>query len=318
MGVSEHIAPRHVDSRSPGQHSLRARWAAIGAAVAVTLGAGVGVGLVTAESTVSGFVPVTPARALDTRPGLDIGLAGAFTSPAPRDLQITGSIPTTDGTQVVVPEGATAVVLNVTAVAPTADGFISVRPSGTPGPPSTSNLNFTAGSIVPNAVTVALPASGSIEITYDAFGTPGATTDVLADITGFYVLGGGGGPAGPPGPKGDKGDKGDTGDQGEPGTPAPTNRLPLAGGNPDATGALGSRSFGVVGSNSPSTGVYDFTLDFPYSANGYLTVVESRCSTPVTTRVETVSPFTLRVHLQRSDNQNPINCPFSFITFRTN
>ena len=48
-------------------------------------------------------------------------------------------------------------------------------------------------------MTVALPASGSIEITYDAFGTPDVTTNVLADIIGFYVLGGDHtGPAGPP------------------------------------------------------------------------------------------------------------------------
>ena len=299
------------------RHGLRTRWAAIGAAVAVTVGAGAGIRFVTADSGASAFVPVTPTRILDTRPGVDVGLTGPFASPAPRDLQVTGNVPTATTPQTVVPTGATAVVLNVTVVAPTADGFLSVRPSGTPGPPTTSNLNFEAGDITPNAVTVALPADGRIEITYDAFGLAGATTNVLVDVTGYYVLGGGGAP-GPQGPAGPQGEQGEQGPQGEPGTPAPTDRLPTAAGNSDANGDFGNRSFGVVSSNRPSTGVYDLTLTFPYSNLGYVTMVEPRCATPATTRTETVPQFTLRIHIHRADNQNPLNCSFDFITFRNN
>lgn len=188
--------------------NIRARWAAIGAAVAVTLGAGAGVGWVAATSSPpSAFVSITPARILDNRPGNDIGLAGPFVSADGRDLQVTGTVPTTDGPAEVVPPGATAVTLNVTAVQPTAAGFISVRPAGTPGRPQTSNLNFEAGEITPNAVTVALSPTGALEITYDAFGTVGPTTEVLVDVLGYFVDGGSGtqgptGPAGPPGPAG--------------------------------------------------------------------------------------------------------------------
>jgi hypothetical protein len=195
----------------------RSRWAAIGAAVAVSLGAG-GLGLARASTGVeSSFVSVTPARVLDTRTGL--GLEGPLVSPAPRVLQVTGSIARPGGSSaVVVPSGASAVVLNVTVVAPSGDGFLSVRPDGTPGAPETSNLNFAAGDIIPNAVTVALPASGRIELTYDAFGAVGPTTDVLVDVTGFYTpTSGEGGATGPQGPKGDTGPagpKGDTGVQG--------------------------------------------------------------------------------------------------------
>ena len=49
----------------------RARWAAIGAAVAVSMGAG-GVGFVQATTSPSGasaFVATQPCRVLDTRPG---------------------------------------------------------------------------------------------------------------------------------------------------------------------------------------------------------------------------------------------------------
>lgn len=196
----------------------RSRWAAIGAAVAVTLGAGT-LGVTAASGgEPSSFVPVAPERILDTRPGVGTGLEGPFVSPTPRVLQVTGST---------VPAGATAVVLNVTAVGPTAPGFLSVRPDGTPGAPETSNLNFDAGDIVPNAVTVALPASGAIEITYDAFGAVGPTADVLVDLTGYYVAGGSTGargpagpqgPAGPAGPQGPAGPSGQDGADGEDGT----------------------------------------------------------------------------------------------------
>lgn len=128
---------------------------------------------------------IEPERILDTRTG--VGLSGPFTSPTPRTLQVTGQVPTPTGPSTVVPDGATGVVLNVTAVQPTADGFISVRPDGAAGPPETSNLNFSAGDIIPNSVTVALSPGGAIELTYDAFGAAGPTTDVLVDVTGFLV-----------------------------------------------------------------------------------------------------------------------------------
>lgn len=205
-----------------GRGVRRSRWAAIGAAVAVSLGAG-GVALVGASgSAPSAFVAITPERILDTRPGVGIGLEGPFTSPSGRTLQVTGAVPTSSGTQTVVPAGATAVVLNVTAVQPSNDGFVSVRPDGTPGPPATSNLNVVAGTIVPNAVTVALPTdgahAGAIDVVFDAFGLPGATSDMLIDVTGYFVEGAGGtgGAQGPAGPQGPTGPEGPQGDQGEP------------------------------------------------------------------------------------------------------
>jgi hypothetical protein len=69
-------------------------------------------------------------------------------------------------------------------------------------------LNFKAGDIVPNSVQVALPTAGAnagqIDITYDAFGVAGPTTEVLIDVVGYMVLGAAGptGPAGAPGANG--------------------------------------------------------------------------------------------------------------------
>ncbi len=169
----------------------RSRWAAIGAAVAVTLGGGGLFVVNAASSTPSSFVAIDPVRILDSRDGNDVGLAGPFVSAAGLDLIVTGSIPTTTGTKVVVPTGATAVSMNVTVVGPTANGFLSVRPADATGLASVSSLNFDAGDTVPNAVTVQLPTSGPdagrIEITYNAYNIIGPTTDVLIDVVGYYT-----------------------------------------------------------------------------------------------------------------------------------
>jgi hypothetical protein len=139
-----------------------------------------------AESSV---VPVTPTRVLDSRDSIDIGLPGPFVSQISQKLQVTGLIPTTTGNATVVPAGATGVLLNVTPVRPSSDGFISVQPGDATGAPGTSNLNFTAGAANPNAVTVTLPTSGAdsgtIRITYDALGVVGPTTEVLIDVVGY-------------------------------------------------------------------------------------------------------------------------------------
>jgi hypothetical protein len=138
------------------------------------------------ESTI---VSVTPERILDTRDPNDVGLAGPFTSPVSQKLQVTGAITTATGTKTVVPTGATGVLLNVTAVAPTADGFISIRPGDAAGAPTTSSLNVTRGAILPNAVQVALPTAGvnagRIDITFDAYGVAGQRTEILIDVVGY-------------------------------------------------------------------------------------------------------------------------------------
>jgi len=168
----------------------RSRWAALGAAVAISIGGG-GVFLASAapgpaESTI---VNVTPVRVLDTRDPVNVGLPGPFVSAVSQKLQITGAVPTTAGTQSPVPTGATGVLLNVTSVGPTANGFISVRPGDATGAPATSSLNVNAGSNVPNAVQVALPTAGAnagkIDITWDAYGVAGPTTEILVDIVGY-------------------------------------------------------------------------------------------------------------------------------------
>jgi hypothetical protein len=176
----------------------RSRWAAIGAALAVTFGAG-GLYSVRADSPSSAFVAIAPVRVLDTRLP---SFGGPLASAAPRNLQVTGSISTVgaDGTTVSttapVPVGATAIVANVTAVFPTTAGFVSVRPGTATGNPTTSNINFTAGGVViPNSVTVELPTTGAtageVQLFFQGLDAS-ATTELLVDIVGYYEESGAG------------------------------------------------------------------------------------------------------------------------------
>ena len=170
--------------------NLRTRWAAIGAACAVTLGGGT-FGIVQA-SVSSGdraiYVPISPVRVLDTRS--DVGVA-TIQDATPALLTVTGNIATTTGQQNVVPTGASSVVINVTAINPTSDGFVSLRPGDAIGAPSVSTLNVTVGGTFPNGATITLPTSGGsagqIQIWYEAYAATGGTTDLLIDVVGYYA-----------------------------------------------------------------------------------------------------------------------------------
>jgi hypothetical protein len=178
-------------SLSVSTHALRIRWAAIGAAIAVSLGGGVTLFAQagTAPASSSTFVAVSPVRVLDTRDAVVLW-AGPFVTGVPHDVKVTGAIPTSSGTQTVMPAGSTGVVLNVTVLNSTADGFVSVRPADAVDAPKTSNINFEARKTVANSITVNLPTSGAdagtFEVWFDSMGVAGATADILVDITGYY------------------------------------------------------------------------------------------------------------------------------------
>ena len=166
-----------------------------GVLVASVIGAG-GLAVVRAtsgSSSASSYVPVAPVRVLDTRS--DLGLA-VVTDGVPRTLKVTGSIPTATSSgvvdAVVVPAGATAVVLNVTAVNPTSGGYVSLRPGDATGLPTVSTLNVTAGGTFPNGATITVPTTGvhagEIQVWYEAEGTTVGSTELLIDIAGYYEL----------------------------------------------------------------------------------------------------------------------------------
>jgi hypothetical protein len=125
----------------------------------------------TALTAESSYVSVTPYRVADTRTSSP--LAGGATL----NVQVTGAA---SG----VPAGATAAVLNVTAVNPTAAGFLTVWPEGTTMP-TVSNLNFAAGTVVPNLVTVGLSSTAPAGMVSIYLNT--GSTNVVVDVEGYYA-----------------------------------------------------------------------------------------------------------------------------------
>ncbi len=122
------------------------------------------------------YVSVTPFRITDTRSNSGQPNAGKFLAAnSTLNVQVTtvGTAP--------VPAGTAAVVLNVTAVDPTASGFLTVFPEGITMP-VVSNLNFPPGLTVANLVTVPLSSSGMVSI-YNHAGS----TNVVVDVEGYYT-----------------------------------------------------------------------------------------------------------------------------------
>ncbi|MCX2180458.1 hypothetical protein KV205_07930 [Streptomyces sp. SKN60] len=141
-----------------------------------------------APSAASAFNALTPARILDTRAG--IGRAG--TSP----VGVNGTVKLkVTGVGGVPASGVTAVVMNVTATAPTGPGYLIAYPSGTTRPAS-SNMNWLKGETIPNLVTVPVGKDGSV----DLFNAGGYTAHFVADISGYFSTEAGGSTYVPKGP----------------------------------------------------------------------------------------------------------------------
>ena len=127
-----------------------------------------------AEPPQTSYFKMTPTRVLDTRPGIGIGLSGAFTPNSPRTLSIAGA----HG----IPADALAITGNLTVVGQTAGGYLSITKDPTANP-TTSTLNFPVGDTRANGVTVPLNASGDLSIVYKA---QSGSAHVLLDVTGYF------------------------------------------------------------------------------------------------------------------------------------
>lgn len=148
----------------------RSRWAAIGAAVAVTLGAG-GVALVDATSPAgaSAFVPIEPCRL------------------AANELILEDSSITLDGWgstgDCTLPNDITGLAANVTAVNASQQTNLRFYAEGGTVP-DTANLNPSPGAApAPNAVNITLNAANGQFNVYNRFGTVG----VFIDVMGYYT-----------------------------------------------------------------------------------------------------------------------------------
>ena len=120
----------------------------------------------------NGYRPLTPARVLDSRRGLNIAMRKVGPAETIRlTLAGRGGVPSS---------GADAVVLNLTASELSSISYITVYPSGAERP-NASNLNLRPQHTVPNLVIAKLSDAGAIDI-FNASGE----TNVIADVVGYF------------------------------------------------------------------------------------------------------------------------------------
>ena len=118
------------------------------------------------------YVALSPRRVLDTRDGTGAPPAQVGQAPIAVTLLGRGGVPAS---------GVSGVMLNVTAVAPTGNTYVTVYPGGTECP-TASNLNVSAGQVVPNMVLARLGADGTV-LMYNNAGV----IDLVADVVGYFT-----------------------------------------------------------------------------------------------------------------------------------
>ncbi len=122
------------------------------------------------------FVPVSPTRIVDSRIKLQLSaplVAGKIAS-----FTVAGLAG--------VPLNAVAVTGNVTVTGSTGRGYVTLAPTIAAGVLPTSTLNFTTGSTRANNVTVQL-SGGKLAVEYA--GTSRTTTQLIFDVTGYFLPG---------------------------------------------------------------------------------------------------------------------------------
>jgi len=125
----------------------------------------------------STFFPMAPTRLLDTR--YANGHSGKLTAGVPVAVQITGRLDHTP----TIPDGATAITVNVTAVNESVTSSLYIGPDAV-AHPATSTINFKKGDTTAYGSTVSLSGNGYAYMT-----VAGGTTDLVLDVTGYFMPG---------------------------------------------------------------------------------------------------------------------------------
>jgi hypothetical protein len=120
------------------------------------------------------FYTVAPCRVLDSREASGPWGGTPLAAGQERGVILGGACD--------IPATARAVSVNITAVAPTADGHLRVFPSGTPRP-TASALNFRAGQTRANNAIVRL-GSGAAATVFS--GQPAGSVHVVVDVNGWF------------------------------------------------------------------------------------------------------------------------------------
>ena len=122
------------------------------------------------------FTSLTPVRVLDTAAGV-----GAAKAPVSAGASVSLLVAGAGG---VPASGFGAVILNVTATAPTSAGAVTVYPAGVSRPVA-SNLNFIPSRTSTNMVEVRVGVGGRVVL----FNGSAGTLTLSADVAGYYAAG---------------------------------------------------------------------------------------------------------------------------------
>jgi hypothetical protein len=206
------------------------------------------------------YTAVAPFRICDTRPvgpgiasnqcntGVGSGPLGSNSTRVITDSVSGNGVPAT---------GVTAVVVNVTAIAPSQNTFLTLYPDGS-AKPATSNLNPRTSEVVANLVEVGVSSAGKLDL-YNDLGTINVAMDIegyvsatIAANTGFFQ-------AAPSGPV-------RICDTRAAGPGISANRCNTGGASPIAGGA--TLTFNVNGAPSPVPGTAVTAVVFNLTAIG--------------------------------------------------
>lgn len=120
---------------------------------------------------------IDPARLVETRNGVNDRTVDGKQEAIGR--RAAGQVTEVEvGGRAGVPKGASAALLNVTAIGPSGPGYLTVYPCGAERPQA-SNVNYVRGQVVPNAVLSGLGTGGKVCVyTREA-------TDLVVDVNGY-------------------------------------------------------------------------------------------------------------------------------------
>jgi hypothetical protein len=217
----------------------------------------------TTTSVAGQFNPLPPARITDTRLGSNEPNSGTPIGPnGTLTVQVTGAggVPALSD--------VSAVELNVTATNTTMSSYFTVYPTGSATLPLASDVNWNAGTTIPNRVIVPVGTNGQINI-YNYVGT----ADAVVDVDGWFSSAGN---TLPPGsyytPLGSPARISDT----RAGSNEPNSGTPL--------GTQGAETVQVEGAGSvPATGVTGAALNVTEATStlpSYLTVYPASATRP--------------------------------------
>ncbi len=138
-------------------------------------------------ATGEAFNPSSPMRICDTRSVAAVGGTGDVTAGVSGACGNGGTMPAKGSTTTVavgnigaIPSNAKIVVANITVADTVAgSGYLTAWPAGTTQP-STSNVNWSKGQVIPNMVVSGLNGSGQMDMFVSA------PADVIIDVVGWY------------------------------------------------------------------------------------------------------------------------------------